>query len=152
MIKAETQNGIWERGSLKVMARKTKNTAEAVREDGAEKLKYGAMLDDTFQKIKEMMYSNELVPGQKIIYSDLAARLKTSTTPIRESLKLLETAKVVKYFPNKGYFFVAPITEQEIRELNGVRESLEMLILPDIVSNITPVAIAGIIDRFRRLI
>jgi DNA-binding GntR family transcriptional regulator len=126
------------------------NSIEPIQGGGVERLKYGVMLDDTLRKIKEMMYYNELVPGQKIIYSDLAVRLNTSTTPIREALKLLESAKVVQYFPNKGYF-VAKITEAEVRQLYEVREALEMLMLPKIVENITTAAIASFHKRFRKL-
>lgn len=114
-----------------------------------EKMKYGAMMDDAYQKIKDMMYNNQLIPGQKIIYADLAGKLNTSITPIVQALKRLESSKIVRYLPNKGYV-VTEITETEITELYEARESLEMYILPKIIRNMTPEAIASVRDHFRK--
>jgi DNA-binding GntR family transcriptional regulator len=134
-----------------------KNAVESVRngtgkveERGIDKLKYGAMLDDAYQKIKMMMYNNQLIPGQKIIYGDLAERLNTSITPIIQALKRLESSKIVRYLPNKGYF-VTEITEAELRELYEARESLELFISPKIIKNMSPDAIASVRDHFRKL-
>ena len=124
-----------------------KNTMKDKRSD---RLKYGIMLDDTYQKIKDMMYNNQLIPGQKIIYSDLAAKLKTSITPIVQSLKRLQSSKIVQYFPNKGYF-VTEITEAELIDLYEARELLELSSLPKIVKNIKPEDIAVIREHFRKL-
>jgi len=124
--------------------------ARKVEEGGIEKMKYGAMMDDAYQKIKDMMYNNQLIPGQKIIYADLASKLNTSITPIVQALKRLESSKIVRYFPNKGYV-VNEITETDVRELYEARESLEMYILPKIIRNMTPEAIASVRDHFRKL-
>ena len=98
--------------------------------------KYGVMLDDAYQRIKQMMYYNQLVPGQKIIYADLAKQLNTSITPVVQSLKRLESSKIVRYFPNKGYF-VTEVTETEVRELYEARETIEIAIAPKIIERIT---------------
>lgn len=119
-----------------------------VKEVGIEKMKYGVMMDEAYQKIKDMMYNNQLIPGQKIIYADLAGKLSTSITPIVQALKRLESSKIVKYIPNKGYV-VNEITETDVRELYEARESLEMYILPKIIRNMTPDAIASVRDYFR---
>jgi DNA-binding GntR family transcriptional regulator len=135
---------------IKNAAESLQERAGKVKEPGIDKLKYGAMLDDAYQKIKEMMYNNQLIPGQKIIYGDLADRLNTSVTPIIQALKRLESSKIVRYFPNKGYF-VTEITEAELRELYEARESLELFILPKITRNMSPDAIASVRDHFRKL-
>ena len=133
-----------------------KNAAETAqertkkgKEGGIDRLKYGAMLDDAYQKIKEMMYNNQLVPGQKIIYGDLADRLNTSITPIVQALKRLESSKIVRYFPNKGYV-VTEITEAELRELYEARESLELSIIPKVIRNMSPETAASVRDQFRK--
>ena len=134
-----------------------KNAVESVekragkaKELGIDKLRYGAMLDDAYHRIKEMMYNTQLVPGQKIIYGDLADRLNTSITPIIQALKRLESSKIVRYLPNKGYF-VTEITEAELRDLHEARESLEVFILPKIIRNMSPDDIASVRDHFRKL-
>jgi len=37
-----------------------------------------------------MFFLNEIIPGQKISYGDLAQRLKMGTTPVLQALKRLE--------------------------------------------------------------
>jgi DNA-binding GntR family transcriptional regulator len=90
--------------------------------------------DFAFQKIKQMMYRNELAPGQKIIYKDLAKRLNLSITPVVNALGQLEMAKLVSHEINRGYF-VRMINENETRELYNAREALETFIIPDVVEN-----------------
>jgi len=135
---------------VKNAAESVQKRAGKVKERGIDKLQYGALLDDAYQKIKEMMYNNQLIPGQKIIYGDLADRLNTSITPIIQALKRLESSKIVRYFPNKGYV-VTEITEAELRDLYEARESLELFILPRIIRNMSPDAIASVQDHFRKL-
>jgi DNA-binding GntR family transcriptional regulator len=108
------------------------------------------LLDDTYKKIKEMMFNNQLVPGQKIIYRDLAKKLNTSITPVVQTLKRLESANTVKYVPNVGYF-VKETTGKEIKELYEAREALEVYALTKIIANITPEDISAIRSQFRDL-
>jgi len=94
----------------------------------------GIMIDDAYQKIKEMIYYNQLAPGQKLIYSNLAEKLNKSITPIIQALNRLEKARLVTYVPNKG-FFVGEITEAEAVQLYQAREALEIYMLPSIIKN-----------------
>jgi len=94
--------------------------------------KKGMTIDEVYQRIKEMIYYNQLAPGQKIIYNDLANRLKISATPVIQALKRLETSRIVNYIPNKGYF-VGEITEIEARQLYQAREALETYIIPLVI-------------------
>lgn len=119
-------------------------------EKGRSGQKYGVMLDEAFQKIKTMLYNNQLVPGQKIIYSDLAKRLNISITPIVQALKRLESLKIVEYVPKKGYF-IAEVTEEELRNLYEAREALELSMLPKIIKNITPNTVASIREHGRKV-
>ena len=82
--------------------------------------------------IRNMMLHNELTPGQKIAYRDLAERLGMSQTPIIQALKWLEFQQLVRHEPNRGYF-TAPVDLKEVEEIYDVRETLEMRLLPDIV-------------------
>jgi len=85
--------------------------------------------------IRNMMLHNELTPGQKIGYRDLAERLGMSQTPIIQALKWLEFQQLVRHEPNRGYF-TAPIDLKEVEEIYDVRETLEMRLLPCIVRTI----------------
>jgi len=110
-------------------------------------LKRGS-IDTIYTQIKTMMYNQEIVPGQKLIYQDLAHRLEVSTTPILQALHRLENAKLVRYEPNKG-FFVAEITETEARELYQAREALEVYLIPFLIDNLTDDHIKKIRESFR---
>lgn len=108
------------------------------------------LLEDTYLRIKEMMLNNQLVPGQKIIYRDLAKKLNTSITPVVQTLKRLESANTVKYIPNVGYF-VRETSAKEIRELYEAREALELYALPKVMSSITPEDVESIRTEFRKM-
>ena len=113
------------------------------------KKRNGLILDNIYQKIKEMLYSNQLVPGQKIIYGDIAKKLNTSITPVVQTLKRLEASGTVKYIPNKGYF-VGEVSGTEIKELYQAREALELYVLPNILKNTTPSIIESLRINFRK--
>jgi DNA-binding GntR family transcriptional regulator len=97
----------------------------------------GLTIEEVYQKIKEMIYFNQLAPGQKLIYSDLAKRLGVSVTPVVQALNRLENSKLVRYTPNKGYF-VGEITEVEAKQLYQAREALEIYIVPMVIQNLDP--------------
>ena len=92
-------------------------------------LRKGKKVEEVYDQIKRMIYLNELAPGQKLVYHDLADRLKTSTTPVIQALKGLERSNFVRYVPNKGYF-VGEITESEATDLFQAREAIETFIVP----------------------
>jgi len=79
---------------------------------------------EAYGKIKNMLYNQDLVPGQKIIYEDLAKRFNMSTTPIVNALSRLEQDGLVVSKYNRGYF-VSEISEKEAEELLETRQVLE---------------------------
>ena len=89
-----------------------------------------------FDRIKEMMYRNQLVPGQKLIYSDLAKKLGMSVTPVIQALNRLRYLNIVYSEPNKG-FFVGEADPIEADQLFAAREVLEPSVIPDVVRNLT---------------
>ena len=57
-----------------------------------------------FQGIRQMLFYNEIIPGQKIKYQDLADKIGVSITPVIHALKWLEFKNIVSHEPNRGYF------------------------------------------------
>jgi len=110
--------------------------------------KKGITTEDAYQKIKKMIYLNQLAPGQKLIYKDLSKRLNVSITPIIQALNRLEASSLVDYVPNKGYF-VGEITETEARNLYEAREALEIFLLPKVVENLNSKKLDGIRNSFK---
>lgn len=96
----------------------------------------GVAIEEAYQRIKEMLYLNQLAPGQKIHGEDMSRRLNISVTPVIQALNRLEASGLVEYVPNKGYF-LGEINEQEAKELYEAREALELYIIPKVVENIT---------------
>ncbi len=82
-----------------------------------------------YQGIRHMLYNKELVPGQRILYRDLAEKLDLSSTPVIQALKWLELQGFVQHEPHRGYS-MAPFSLKELEELYELRELIE----PSLVS------------------
>ncbi|HMK65325.1 MAG TPA: GntR family transcriptional regulator [Thermodesulfobacteriota bacterium] len=94
-------------------------------------------VDVAYQKIKEMMYHHELVPGQKLLYQELAKKLNMSITPVIQALNRLQLLKIVYSERNKGYY-VGEADPVEAEELFMAREALEVFLVPTILEKMTP--------------
>jgi len=110
--------------------------------------KKGNTVEEAYQEIKKMIYYNMLAPGQKLVYQDLAKKLKMSITPIIQALNGLKRSNFVRYEPNKGYF-VGEITEEEARELYEAREALESYLIPSVIRNLRGEDLSSIIKTFK---
>ncbi|MEM2146437.1 MAG: GntR family transcriptional regulator, partial [Candidatus Jordarchaeaceae archaeon] len=86
-------------------------------------------------KIKEMLYKQKLIPGQKIIYEELAKTFKISLTPIINALSRLEQEGLVVLVHNRGYF-VKEISEKEAEDLIEARQSLEEYSIKKLINNL----------------
>ena len=127
-----------------------KQSAENSNKQNNDKVsKRGGTIEEAYQKIKEMLYSNELMAGQKLIYSNLGKRLGISITPIVQALNRLEASGFVSYIPNTGYF-VSEITEKEAIELFEVREVLEAFVIAKAISNLNEKSVEEIHTAFQR--
>lgn len=110
-------------------SRKKKNATDQI--DLAQKAYLG---------IRQMLFHNEIVPGQKIAYRDLAERLEMSPTPVIQALKFLEFQGLVRREPNRGYY-TEPISLNEVREAYDLREMIEVSLLPKVLENFDEKAI-----------
>ena len=91
--------------------------------------------NEAYMGIRRMFFVNEITPGQKISYGDLARRLGMSTTPVIQALKRLEDQGLVRHEPNRGYY-TENISLKEIIEIYDFRELIEISLLPKTVSKI----------------
>ncbi len=92
--------------------------------------------NEAYMGIRRMFFLNEIIPGQKISYGDLAARLEMSTTPVIQALKRLEFQGLVRHEPNRGYY-TENISLEEITEIYEFRELIEVSLLPKTIASIT---------------
>ena len=93
-------------------------------------------VDGAVRKIKQMMYHHQIVPGQKLLYRELASKLNISITPIVQALNRLQFMNIVRLERNKGYF-VGEANPQEAKELFMAREALEIYLTPIIIKGLT---------------
>jgi DNA-binding GntR family transcriptional regulator len=102
---------------------------------------------DAYEGIRRMLFHNEIVPGQKISYRELAEKLNVSLTPVIQALKRLEHQGLVRHETNRGYF-TAPMSIDEVEEIYDTRELIEVSLLPAVLYNLND---AGV-NRLRKLL
>lgn len=83
------------------------------------------LVEVAYQKIKEMMLDYEIVPGQRLVFVDLAEKLGVSRTPVNIALSILSREGFLDFVPNQGYR-VHEITIKEAENLYDLREMLEV--------------------------
>jgi phosphonate utilization transcriptional regulator len=88
-------------------------------------------------EIEQLILRGELGIGQRINESELAVRFGTSRGPIREALRALEEARLVRSEKNRGVF-VREISVAEADEIYDIREALDELIGQRVADRATP--------------
>ncbi|HOD36468.1 MAG TPA: GntR family transcriptional regulator [Syntrophales bacterium] len=94
-----------------------------------------------YQGIRRLLFTKELVPGQKISTADLAEKLQLSPTPIIQALRRLELLGFVSHEPNRG-FHITPFSMKEIEEIYEMRELLEPSLLRATIEHLKKEGIA----------
>lgn len=89
-----------------------------------------------YEQIKQMMFTYELTPGQRLTFIDLAERLGVSRTPVNSALTILAKEGFLDFTPNQGYT-VHQITREEADALYEIREILELGALEKVIGNLT---------------
>jgi phosphonate utilization transcriptional regulator len=88
-------------------------------------------------EIEQLILRGELAAGQRVNESELASRFGTSRGPIREALRVLEEARLVRSEKHRGVF-VREISVAEADEIYDVREVLDQLIGERVAERATP--------------
>ena len=78
-----------------------------------------------YDSIKQMMLNYDIVPGQRLIFVDLANQLGVSRTPVNNALSILAKEGYLDFVPNQGYS-VHKLTKNEAESLYEIREILEV--------------------------
>lgn len=84
------------------------------------------------EAIRSLIRSNELLPGEPIRQSEMAARLGVSRGPVREALESLRNDGIVRHTLNQGYF-VAKIGPAELDQIVMMLRVLEGALLEHLV-------------------
>ncbi len=59
---------------------------------------------DIVARIKAMIFSGELLPGQQIRQEEFAQQFGISRTPLLHALQVLKSEMLVESYPNRGTF------------------------------------------------
>lgn len=105
-----------------------------------------------FEALVDMIVQFELPPGERLVESELAARLKVSKTPVREALAMLETEGLVEAEPYKGAR-VRWLRRLEMDEQGFLVDALEEPAYPLVIARVTKsemAAVGRIIDQLKR--
>jgi DNA-binding GntR family transcriptional regulator len=110
-----------------------KNSLQNIRPFGGD----GNLTRMVYEQIREMMENYEIIPGQRLIFVDLAKRLGVSRTPVNNALSILAHEGFLDFVPNQGYT-VHQITEEEAESLYEIREIIELGSIGQTIRKLTP--------------
>lgn len=79
-----------------------------------------------YEKIKDMIFHMELLPGIKISEPQISEKLSISRTPVHDALRRLAAEGLVKIGLNRGAT-VTQFTDEEVREIGTIRLSQDIL-------------------------
>jgi DNA-binding GntR family transcriptional regulator len=80
--------------------------------------------EEAYQTVKELIVTGELPGGELISEGDIASRMGTSRTPVREAFLRLQTEGWMRLFPKRGAL-VVPIAADEAEHVVSARRMIE---------------------------
>lgn len=93
------------------------------------KARRNARPEQVYQKLRSLIVRGQLAPGQRIVETDVAARLGVSRTPVRGALQRLGQEGYIVESPRlrQSRPTVAPMTREDARELFHIVAEVEGL-------------------------
>ena len=83
------------------------------------------LIDNVYARLRELIITDVLRAGQKLVDRDLAERLGVSRTPVREALGRLAMMGLVEARSRQGYY-VREYSAKEVTDLYEIRKVLEV--------------------------
>ncbi|MFC2008864.1 GntR family transcriptional regulator [Chloroflexota bacterium] len=102
------------------------------------------------QVLHDAITQGYLVPGQKLVYSEIADQLNVSVTPVREAVKTLEAMGMVTIRPRRTAF-VSYLTAEQLEQLYVLRTLLEGMATRYAVDRISPQELAHLNQVYEEL-
>lgn len=100
-----------------------------------------SLAEPVAEHLRGMIVRGELIAGERIPITALAAEMNVSATPLREALKVLAQEGLIELLPNRGAR-VPPYTAEEARALFEVLASLESLAAELAATRLGPASLA----------
>lgn len=86
--------------------------------------------------LRRSILRGELAPGERVLQSEIAKQMRTSTTPVREALRDLAAEGLVTIDPHRGVRVHTP-TIEDLEELYELRLAIESVSIKRVVERIT---------------
>jgi DNA-binding GntR family transcriptional regulator len=94
-----------------------------------------SLSDEVETRLKEVITSGQLQPGDFISIADLSRQFGTSVTPVRDAIHRLRTIGFVNVLPRKE-IRVANLDDKKLRNVFGIRMALEGLAIREATKQI----------------
>jgi GntR family transcriptional regulator, rspAB operon transcriptional repressor len=93
--------------------------------------------EKVYTAIRNLILDGTFPDGERLVESRIAEQIKTSRTPVREALHLLEKEGLLESIPRAGYQ-VKPLLWEEVEEICEIRIANETLAAKWAMKRITP--------------
>jgi DNA-binding GntR family transcriptional regulator len=77
-----------------------------------------------YEKIRMAILTGEILGGERLVELDLAEKMKSSRTPVREALQMIANEGLIYSIPRAGYI-VDEMSEADLREIFEARTGIE---------------------------
>jgi DNA-binding GntR family transcriptional regulator len=94
--------------------------------EGWKPVRARTMVDEAVDAIIAAAARGLILPGDRIVETEIAQKLNISRVPVREALRLLESQGIVISEPYKG-IRLAPVTRERVDQVLEVRVALELI-------------------------
>lgn len=81
-------------------------------------------MSTALERLRGLIVSGEILPGEQIRQESMAAMLGISRVPLREALRVLASEGLLTHRPHQGYF-VAKMSTGELEQIHTLLEFLE---------------------------
>lgn len=95
------------------------------------------LIDSVYARLRDLILSSVLRPGQKLVDRDLSEQLGVSRTPVREALGRLAMMGLVEARSGRGYY-VRQYSADEVSDLYEFRKILEVNAARRAAENLRP--------------
>lgn len=99
-----------------------------------------------YNNIKQMMFNYDIVPGQRLVFADLAKELNVSRTPVNNALSILAKEGFLDFVPNQGYS-VHKLTLEEAKGLYEIKAIFELGTIEKAIQKATPEKIINLEEK-----
>jgi GntR family transcriptional regulator, rspAB operon transcriptional repressor len=93
--------------------------------------------EKVYMAVRNEILDGEILPGERLIETKLAKNIKTSRTPVREALHMLEREGFLESIPRVGYR-VRSLKWDEVEEICEIRAVNEILAARWAMKRVTP--------------